>query len=445
MNVSDWVAIYKISAGIVWVTAIAGAIAYFILTLKKSYNGTDGEVGYIGKFYDKTDSTYKLFRKDDDGKTALILAGVFILVRIVSVMLALIAKKYILNAPLQSLFNELGRWDAPHYIDIANKGYISEADYVPDSGFLASDPWFFIVFYPLFPFIMKLFSFTGMSLEAASIVVPNVFAVLAIPVLYKLLRIDFSKNVSVSAVLLLIFNPFAFFFSFPFTESLFLFLSVSLFFCLRKEKWLYAGIFGFFAALTKNFGLILIVPYGVYLITVACKRHYNAKKFILSLLPVFMILLGFGVYLFINYKVYGDPFQFMIYQKSHWYNEISCIIKNMGNHFRYLISDQYSISNRIFLWLGDITAAVFMLSAVFIKHKKVPFVYNIYTLACIFLTLTVSWLLSGARYVLGAFGMYIPFAVLLGDSKYAQYAVYAVEFALGIVVLTNYFMGASIM
>ncbi len=433
MNTELVVEIYKIIWCFIWILAMGTAIALFARTLMLSHSGDDGSELIVGKFR-QSNEKFGLIPEKSEWKTIAFLVLTFLLARAVQVLVALLVKKNYFGEAISSFYGEFTRWDANHYVGLARYGYTNEGDRA-----------FHIVFYPLFPWIVRAMSWLGIDAGTAAYIQPNLFFALSVPLMYKLLRIDFSKNVSVNAILLMIFNPFAFFFSFPFTESTFLFLSLLFFFLIRKEKWIWAGLCGILVALTKNFGLILVIPYGVWLITVCCKRHYGFKGFLIRVLPVLGIGIGFGIYLLINYLVDGNPFQFMIFQKEHWSNEISCIIKNTGNHLRYFLNEKSNINWKIYLWLGDILAMTFAMIAVFLKRKKIPFVYNIYLLAYIFLMMTVSWLLSGPRYMLASFPLYIPYAVLINDNKFLRYGVIAVEFVLGTVVLTSYIMGASIM
>lgn len=429
--------LYEHAWNIVWIIAIFGAIFYFVKVLRKCYKGEYADVPYIGKFYDEGDVSFRLMHKKSDLKPILILIGIYFAVRILTLVLGFVIKCNFTDYEFSfdNLINELIRWDSHHYIGLAEYGYRNEGD-----------PRFHIVFYPLYPLLVRGFSYIcGGSVVAAAFLQPNIFIALSIAVMYKLLKIDFSEKATRNAILLLIFNPFAFFFSLPFTESTFLFLSLLFMFMLRKENFLAAGICGFFAALTKNFGLILLVPYGVQLIMLACRDHYKFTQFIKKLLPGFLILAGFGVYLIINKVVTGNWFQFMIYQKEHWYNEVSCVIKNVTNHFKLFLGENKNLSTKWFLWFGNVTAAIFTMTAIFIKHKKMPFLYNIYALAYIFLTLTVSWLLSGSRYLMASFPAYISYALVLEKSKWLRYAVFGMEFILGVAVFTAFILGASIM
>lgn len=420
------------------VIAVFGAVFYFVKVLRESYRGLDHGVAYIGKFYDNGDAAYKLKPACSEWKSILILIGIFFAVQISHLAIGFILKSVYdpgYTFSFSTILAHCAKWDANHYIGLAQNGYQN-----------TGDPRFHIVFYPLYPLLVRGLSYIcGGNITVAAYVESNLFMAMSIAVMYKLLKIDFSERVTWTAILLLILNPFGFFFSFPFTESTFLFLSLLFFFMLRRENWLAAGICGFFAALTRNFGLLMLVPYGVWLITVACKRRYDFKKIVLRLLPAFLVLAGFGVYLLINKIVTGNWFQFMIYQKEHWYQEISCILENVTNHFKWFVNENTNMTHKWFLWFGNVSAACLTMFAIYIKHRKIPFVYNIYTLAYLFLTLMASWLLSGSRYIMAAFPVYIAYALLIDKSKLVRYVGFVIEYLLGAAVLFAYLMNASIM
>jgi len=62
------------------------------------------------------------------------------------------------------------------------------------------------------------------------------------------------------AVLLTAFAPMAFFFSAVYSESLYLALSVGLFWSARHGRWMWVGVLGALAGATRSTGLVLIVP-----------------------------------------------------------------------------------------------------------------------------------------------------------------------------------------
>lgn len=442
--------IYKWIWFAVLIASMGSAIYLFAKLLSTCYKGESKSLAYVGKFYDKHDDCFKLKPSNTELKDILILAGIFLLFRIFTLTVSFAYKSifesgYTFEFSLEHLLYQFTKWDAHHYINIADHWYVSEDAYMLAPELYADGEYFLLVFYPLYPIITKLFSFVIGDVALSAYFVSNVFFILAIAAMYKLVKIDYSRKTAISATLMLIFSPYGFFFSFAFTESLFLFLTVMFFIMLKKEKFIYAGIFGLLSALTKNFGLLLIVPYGVWLITLACKEHYSVSKFIKKLMPCFLILFGFGIYLCINKAVSGEWFKFMEYQNEHWSQHISCPLKNVVNHMKWFLMENDVAVNKWFIWFGDVAAVCFAMIVFIVGRKKIPFVYSIYSLAFIFLTLTVSWLLSGPRYLLVNFPTYITLAVISEKKPYLKVFIMVIEILLGIICTVGYMTNSNIM
>jgi hypothetical protein len=62
------------------------------------------------------------------------------------------------------------------------------------------------------------------------------------------------------AVMLTALAPMAFFFSAVYSESLYLALSVGLFLCARRGRWMWVGVLGALAGATRSTGLVLALP-----------------------------------------------------------------------------------------------------------------------------------------------------------------------------------------
>ena len=156
------------------------------------------------------------------------------------------------------------RWDALWYQHIAESGYR------PDDGSTA--------FFPLYPFLARgLSSVLGGSLVAAELVVSSVAYVGALWLLWKLVRVEVLRLpgrtseddgsrarrlllVPVLAVLLTALAPSGFFLLAPYTESLFLLLTVASFWFMRTGHLWTAGAVGFLASLTRVQGVLLALP-----------------------------------------------------------------------------------------------------------------------------------------------------------------------------------------
>jgi hypothetical protein len=196
------------------------------------------------------------------------------------------------------------RWDAEHYLKLAQFGYTG----VGENRFL-------IVFFPLYPAIVALPGrVTGNYLISAFIV--TFFASIALGLAFKyLVKMDSSERVSRWAVLFLFIFPTSYFLHIPYTESLFLALVIGCFIAARKRKWLLVGCLGGLACLTRINGLVLIPALAFE----AWAEYRETKTVNRQWLWLGLLAFGFGAYLALNYFVAGDPAMFMVYQREHWY------------------------------------------------------------------------------------------------------------------------------
>ena len=147
---------------------------------------------------------------------------------------------------LHNLVTAWERFDGLWFLRIATKGYVS------GDGSAA--------FFPMYPLAIRAVSFlVGGHPLAASLIVSNLAFLGALIVLYFLTSSELSKSAARKAVLYLSVFPTSFFFLAPYSESLFLLLSVGSFWAARRRKWPLAGALGALAAATRSLG-ILIAP-----------------------------------------------------------------------------------------------------------------------------------------------------------------------------------------
>ncbi|HCS72380.1 MAG TPA: hypothetical protein DIW17_00695, partial [Clostridiales bacterium] len=122
-----------------------------------------------------------------------------------------------------------------------------------------------------------------------------------------MVRLDHSYEYAVRALTYLCILPGAFFFAAPMSESLFLLLSVSCIYFLRRKNWLIACLLAGWASFTRSLGLTLLAP--ILFEMIADDRKISADKTDKSKFKYFnivFILLGFGAYLLVNYQVSGN-------------------------------------------------------------------------------------------------------------------------------------------
>ena len=94
----------------------------------------------------------------------------------------------------------------------------------------------------------------------AQLTVSSLAFVLAVLLLFRLVSVEFDALTARAAVLLIALSPFAFFLLAPYSEALFLALSIAMFLFLRQERWWLGGLAASAAALTRPFGILLILP-----------------------------------------------------------------------------------------------------------------------------------------------------------------------------------------
>lgn len=127
---------------------------------------------------------------------------------------------------------------------------------IADDGYHAGDGS--AAFFPLYPLLVRAASLlTGGSMLAAGILVSNVSFFGALLVLYSLTALEFSEAHARTTVLLIAIFPTSFFFLAPYSESTFLLLSVTAFWCARRNRWALAALAAALAAMTRSIGIVL--------------------------------------------------------------------------------------------------------------------------------------------------------------------------------------------
>jgi hypothetical protein len=149
-----------------------------------------------------------------------------------------------LNGGWHLLFTALERQDAIWFLRIASRGY------APTDGSAA--------FFPLYPLASKVVAFfTGGHPLLGATLVSNASLFGAMLVLYALVTLEYSEAHARKAVAYLAVFPTAFFLVAPYSESLFLLLSVSAFWFARRDRWALAALLALLAALTRSIGVVL--------------------------------------------------------------------------------------------------------------------------------------------------------------------------------------------
>jgi hypothetical protein len=158
-----------------------------------------------------------------------------------------------MSSAMGGVGNALGatvvRWDAIHYIYIAQSGYKEVQD---------------TVFFPFYPLLIKVGGVVVRSDVIAGVVISLVAFVVALVLLHRLAREELDIRAADATVWLLAFAPMSLFFTAVYTESLFLALSVGALYAARHERWALACCLAAVAAVTRVPGVLLIVPIAIF-------------------------------------------------------------------------------------------------------------------------------------------------------------------------------------
>lgn len=294
------------------------------------------------------------------------------------------------------------RWDARHYINIAEHWYLK-----------TGDDQYLIVFFPLYPILIRVCAVVIGNYTTSAFIVSLTALCFAACFFYKLILLDYDREAAGRGLKFMLLYPFAFFLVSAFTESLFIALCVAAVYELRKRRWLAAGIIMACASLTRVQGLLLLAPACIewyrHMRETAPKGRYMAfrpKGLFIFLAPV-----GTLIYLWINYSVWGDPFQFLFFQKNHWYQQFGFFASNLKMHAGRIITDppQSAVS----LWIPQVFLFFFSVAMLFVLlKKKVRPSYIVYGLIYLLVSYSPTWLLSGPRYLLSMFPLFIAMALL---------------------------------
>jgi len=290
------------------------------------------------------------------------------------------------------------RWDASHYLYLAQHWYTSFGDEAN-----------FIVFFPLYPLVLKPIIFILGNAAVSGIATSIILFLASIYYFYKLVAIDYSEKVAEYAVIALIIFPTSYFFNAPYTESLFLLIFSLSLYTARKEKWILAGILSGFGTVARPFGF-LILP-AIFTEWFLSKKR-NWRKLPIIIFPT--IFAGLS-YLYLNYAVFGNPFEFQKILATHWQKYLMSPIASIIDSWRIAFSG--GLTNYVVMvgWAESVTITLSWILIPF-TFKYLRKSWAIFYTLSILLFSSTNFILSTPRYLLSI----PPFFVLiaLADKNY---------------------------
>jgi hypothetical protein len=325
------------------------------------------------------------------------------------------------SASVFTVFSMFNRWDAPHYLDIAQNWYVN-----------TGDPANFIVFFPLYPILIRLITLNFDYANISALIVANACSFVAFYYLYRLAKLEFNSKVAVKAVLFMSIFPTAYFLSAPYTEGLFFALVIASIYYARVSRWEVSGLLSMFAALSRLAGLLLL---PVLLVEFLHQKHWNPRKVDYKIVWAVLAVVGFLIYLGINLQVTGDAFKFMEIEKTHWFNTFDPIA---GLKAAWDWAATRGYPDNFSIGIAPLVFAVFGLvmfgAAVWKRFRPSYLVYMFLTWG---LAVSTSWWISVPRYIMAMFPMFILLGALTRN-KIVNAAI-AAAFTVGLVYFTATF------
>ena len=151
------------------------------------------------------------------------------------------------------LISPWANFDGVYYLLIAAKGYTVNAGFLPL--FPLSLNFATSIFGQILPFDPKQY--------ITSLLLVSLYFLIALIVMYKLIRIDYKESIALSSIVFMLLFPTSFFFATIYSESLFLLLAVCAFYFARKKRWVLASLCGGLLTATRLVG-VAIIPVLLY-------------------------------------------------------------------------------------------------------------------------------------------------------------------------------------
>jgi hypothetical protein len=320
------------------------------------------------------------------------------------------------------VFTALERQDALWFLRIATTGYAA------GDGSAA--------FFPLYPLVVRATSWAvgGHPLLAATLV-SNVSFFGSLLVLYDLTVREFSRSVARRTIVYLAVFPTAFFFFAPYSESLFLLLSLIAFREARRDRWAGAAAAGALAALTRSIGVVLAPA----LIVMALERRGDRGLRWQRMIAGPAVLLGPLVYLGWWGAAHGDALA-PIHAQANWQREATFPLTTLWNALRLAGGDGVTQPG---YWIIDVLVVGVVIAAVVAGLRLLPLPYLVYALGSLLIPLSYPFpprpLLSMPRFVAVIFPAFWVLADATERRRLPHTAVVA-TFAGGLSLLAVLFM-----
>jgi len=279
------------------------------------------------------------------------------------------------------------RWDNLFYVRIAAHGYDQSGS---------------TVFFPLWPATIWLFGRPlalflpgDISYYFSSILLSNLFFFASLQLFYQLTQKLFDITIAKTAVWLLAFFPYTVFFSFGYTESLFLSLCLAMFVFLErggKFDWWLASLCAGLAATTRVTGVVTIFAVLAYVVQrfwpLAQHLRTNKLEIFNTLCSLILIPLGVIFYMLYLYLNWDNPLLFL-HAAISWGRHPVFPLTALFSALWYLVTFSVPLDS-LYNNLLDLCFTVLPIFLLIKYWHHLPFAYRLFTLTLLLYSLSTA-------------------------------------------------------
>lgn len=296
---------------------------------------------------------------------------------------------------VHNLWDGLYRWDARWFVFLANEGY----DAAPHAA----------AFFPMYPVTIRAVAWLpGVGTLGAATIVANLAYLGALVVLFRLTERELSTADARRTVVVLASFPTAFFLMAPYSESLFLLLTLLAFAAVRRDRWTAGALAGAGAALTRVIGLVLIPAFLVE----AWQRRNDGRSRLGRFLSVCAIVLGPALYL-VWWWIHAGDLSAPFTAQSNWERTLAFPLTTIGRGLAQAIGG-FNQSDGGY-WISDFALTGVIIAAIVTIRRRVALSYLVYAALALLIPLSYPYLgrdlVSMSRFVLVVFPAFWGIAI----------------------------------
>lgn len=312
------------------------------------------------------------------------------------------------------------QWDSEWYLDVAIDGYSFEAGQPSNTAF-----------FPLYPLLVRIGALLAgrLDIETAAVVglaISNVSLFVALLYLRALVARDLGTSVARRAVLYVLVAPATVFLSAAYAESLFLATAVGSLYHARRGEWYRAGIAGCLAALTRPFGLLLVVPIAI--------EMFRQRARLRSLPALLLAPAGTAAFFAYLWWALGSPWLY-VDANAVWDRQSAWPWEPLLEFTRNPVV--------VFGWyysLVDLAFVVSMCVLAGLAWRRLPMSYAAFATAGLLLTLSTKVWISTPRHSLALFPLVVVLAVY-GERRAVHWAWLTLSVLLAIAFMARFASG----